>query len=350
MREVVQFCGSACQVMRRLNRRQVSGLLFCGLLSSLCLSVSAQSQTARPVPVWSLAFSPDGKTLAAGSYQTVQLWDVETRMAGRKLAGHAGPVRCVAWSADGKQLAAGGGKPGEAGEVRIWDVAEGKLASGMTEHRDVVEGVAFSAAGDVILSASIDERALAIQVAGKKVLQTMGDHTNRVVTVALSPNGKYVATGSLDKTVKLWSATDYKPLANLDFPGGQVYQVVFLPPGDQFVVVGEDGNSRIFRINESRNGKSTGYNISSVRTLNGNRTPIYTVAASAKGNFIALGGEDKVVNVYDGNGNRKYQLKECTDVVYAVAVNPEGTLVAAASRDGKVRLWGTADGKLVAEL
>jgi WD40 repeat protein len=259
-------------------------------------------------------------------------------------------VRCLAWNADGKQLAAGGGKPGEAGEVRIWDVAEGKLAAGITEHRDVVEGVAFSAAGDVLLSASIDERALATQVASKKVLQTMGDHTNRVLTVALSPNGKYLVTGSLDKTVKLWSATDYKPLANLDFPGGQVYQVAFLPPGDQFVVVGEDGNSRIFKINESRNGKVMGYNFNSVRTLNGNRTPVNTVSAATKGNFFAMGGEDKVVNVYDGGGGRKYQLKECTDAIYAVAVNPEGTLVAAASRDGKVRLWGTADGKLIAEL
>lgn len=335
---------------RRPSRRQFTGAVVCGLLSTLCLSVSGSSQSARPVPIWSLAFSPDGKTLAAGSYQTVQLWDVETRTAGKKLAGHAGPVRCLAWNADGKQLAAGGGKPGEVGEVRVWDVAEGKLAAGITEHRDVVEGVAFSAAGDVILSASIDERALATQVASKKVLQTMGDHTNRVLTVALSPNGKYLVTGSLDKTVKLWSATDYKPLANLDFPGGQVYQVAFLPPGDQFVVVGEDGNSRIFKINESRNGKVTGYNFNSVRTLSGNRTPVNTVSAAAKGNFFAMGGEDKVVNVYDGGGSRKYQLKECTDAIYAVAVNPEGTLVAAASRDGKVRLWGTADGKLIAEL
>lgn len=336
--------------LRKLGRRRFTGILFCGLLSSLCLSASAQSPTPRPVPVWSLAFSPDGKTLAAGSYQSVQLWDVESRAAGKKLTGHAGQVRCLAWSADGRQLAAGGGKPGESGEVRVWDVAAGKLNVGMTEHRDVVEGVAFSASGDAIISASMDERALAVQLASKKVVETMGDHTNRVVSVALSPNGKYLATGSLDKTVKLWSATDYKPLANLDFPGGQVYQVAFLPPGDQFIVVGEDGNSRVFRINESRSGKSTGFNISTVRTLNGNRTPVFAVAVSAKGNFFALGGADNVVNVYDANGNRKYQLKECTDAVYALALSPDGSLVAAGSRDGKVRLWTTSDGKLAAEL
>lgn len=350
MREAKQQRIRVRPTFRKSTRRQFGKVFLCGFLSTLCLSVSSYSQAPRPVPVWSLAFSPDGKTLAAGSYQTVQLWDVESKTAGRKLGGHAGPVRCLAWSADGKQLAAGSGKPGESGEVRVWDVLDGKLAARMTEHRDVVEGVAFSAAGDVIISASMDERALAIQVAAKKIVQTMGDHTNRVVSVSLSPNGKYLATGSLDKTVKIWSATDYKPLANLDYPGGQVYQVAFLPPGDQFIVVGEDGNSRIFRINESRSGKTTGFNINSVRTLNGNRTPINAVAVSTKGNFFTLGGEDKVVHVYDANGNRKYQLKECTDAIYALALNPDGTLVAAASRDGKVRVWSTSDGKLAAEL
>jgi WD40 repeat protein len=160
-----------------------------------------------------------------------------------------------------------------------------------------------------------------------------------------------VATGSLDRTVKIWSGTDFKPLANLDFPGGQVFQLAFLPQGDQFIATGEDGNTRIYRINESRSGKVTGFNINSVRTLGGNRTQVFSVAASAKGNFWALGGEDKVVSVYDAsNGNRKYQLKECTDAVYAVALSPDGSLVAAGSRDGKVRLWTTADGKLAAEL
>ena len=335
------------------TRRQITGALLCAPLLVLCPSASGQAQpppAAKPASIWSLAFSPDGKTLAAGSYQTVQLWDVETRTEQKKLSGHAGAVRCLTWSPDGKSLAAGGGKPGELGEVKLWN-ADGTPAASLAEHKDVVEGVAFAANGEVVLSAGLDEKALAVNIASKKVLQTMGDHTNRVVSVSVSPNGKYVITGSLDKTVKIWSGQDFKPLANLDFPGGQVYQVAFLPQGDQFLVCGEDGNSRVYRISESRSGKVTGFNINSVRTLNGNRTPIFSVATSAKGNFWALGGQDHVVTVYDANsGNRKYQLKECTDAVYAVALSPDGALVAAGSRDGKIRLWSTTDGKLVAEL
>lgn len=352
----------SCSVTAGTIKR--TSLVLSGLLLTLCPTVSRGADPqpgagpgAKPAPlpaaVWSVAFSPDGKTLAAGSYQRVQLWNTEAWTPARTLAGHAGPVRCLAWSGDGKQLAAGGGKPGTLGEVKVWTLGDGTTVAApmtLTEHKDVVEGVAFNTQGGVLLTASVDEKALPIELATRKVVRPMTDHTNRIVTVAASPNGKYVATGSLDRTIKIWSAQDFTPLANTDHAGGQVHNLAFLPDGNQFFAGGEDGNMRLYRISESRSGKVTGYNLSVARTIGGNRTPIFAVAASQKGNLIAAAGEDSLVHVFDSGGGRKHTLKDCTGPVYSLSFNPDGSLVAAASRDGKVRIWTTKDGKLATEL
>lgn len=312
----------------------------------------APARPVPPAPVWSVAFSPDGKLLAAGGYKQIALWDLATQTA-KPLAGHAGPVRCLAWSADGSRLAGGGGKPGELGEVKVWTIAGG-AASGtpatIREHRDFVEGLVFSPSGAVV-SAGMDDRALVVPLASGKASHQMSDHTGRVVSVAFSASGKYVATGSLDSTVKIWGASDYKPLANLDRNGGQVYALTFLPAGDQLLVGGEDGNVRLYRLRETRSGKLTGVNGDIVRTFNGNRTPVFTVAAAPKGTLVAWAGADKIVHVYDSaSGNRKYTLKDSPEAVYGLAFSPDGATLAAGCRDGKVRLWSMADGKAAAEL
>src|SRR4051794_28358137 len=101
-------------VTRRALLTAAAGLLYTNLFPSASESAPAAA------PVWSVQFSPDGKTLAAGGYREVRLYDVSGKTLTRTLAGHSGPVRCLAWTADSAELAAGGGLPGELGEVRLW--------------------------------------------------------------------------------------------------------------------------------------------------------------------------------------------------------------------------------------
>jgi WD40 repeat protein len=113
-------------------------------------------------PVLSVAFSPDGATLASGWHDnTVQLWQVSDGTLLYTLEGHTAYVSSVAFSPDGATLASGSYD----GTVRLWRVYDGTL------------------------------------------LRTLEGHTSGVSSVAFSPDGVTLASGSVDQTVRLWGVT-----------------------------------------------------------------------------------------------------------------------------------------------
>jgi WD40 repeat protein len=104
-----------------------------------------------------LAWSPDGKTLAAGSQTEVDLWNPQSGEIRRTLRGHASTVTALAWSADGRRLASGDGYYNDDGTVIVWDADAGTIVRKLQGHKGFfVTAVAWMMDGQTVLSGSID--------------------------------------------------------------------------------------------------------------------------------------------------------------------------------------------------
>jgi len=182
------------------------------------------------------AVSADGKLLALGSDPDIYLWDLTTGNFLRLLKGHTSYVRSVAFSPDGRTVASGSLD----GTVRLWYVASGRELRLLKGHTDYVYSVAFSPDGRTVASSgSLDRTVRLWDVASGREFRLLKGHTSSVYSVAFSPDGRTVAFGSWNQTVGLWDVASGRELRLLKGHTDSVHSVAFSPDG-KFLLSGSD--------------------------------------------------------------------------------------------------------------
>jgi WD40 repeat protein len=184
--------------------------------------------------VTSLALSPDGQTVLAGSSNnTAQLWDVYRGTLRHSFRGHTEMVTSVAFSSVGNFVLTGSGDK----TARLWDAATGKQVRSFEGHTETVTSVASSPDGKFVLTGSLDKTARLWDAATGKQIRSFEGHTDAVKSVAFSSDGKLVLTGSLDHTARMWDTTTGQQVRLMEASSDLIDSAVF-SPDTRFVLTG----------------------------------------------------------------------------------------------------------------
>ncbi|PMB50790.1 hypothetical protein CEN40_00890 [Fischerella thermalis CCMEE 5205] len=277
--------------------------------------------------IMSVAFSPDGKLLAAGdSNGEIHLWQVADGKQLLILRGHANWVVSLAFSPDSRILASGSSDC----TVKLWDVGTGGCLHSLHEHGNEVWSVAFSPEGDKLVSGCDDQLIRLWSVRTGECLKIFQGHTNWVLSVAFSLDGQTLVSGSDDNTIRLWDVNSGECLKIFQGHSDGIRSISLSPDGQMLASSSDDQTIRLWNL-------STG---ECQRIFQGHSNQILSVVFSPQGDILASGSHDQTVRLWDvGTGECQRIFQEHSNWVCSVAFSPGGDVLASGSRDQTVKLW-----------
>lgn len=289
-------------------------------------------------PVASVAYSPNGDWLAAGSLNgTVVLWNTHTGQSAAMKATPSGSVRSVVFSRTSNMLAAGE----TGGRVVLWTVADHRHLRTLTGHPNDVYALAFSPTTDTLAAAGGGNKIVLWNLdEGYEVQRTLTGQEPFVYSLAFSPRGDVLAASGVGD-VELWDpATGTQIAPPLTGQRGAVYGVAFSADGKTLASAGADRTIRVWNYRPSR---PYGFPLPP-----GHLSAVNSVAVARNG-LIASGGSDGTIYVIGGTNHAPVTIR-APKGLHAVAFAERGRILASGSRDGIVRLWDPNTGRPVGEL
>ena len=275
--------------------------------------------------IWCIAFSPDGTTIASGSWDgAVRLSDAASGKQLRLFRGHSQAVVSVAFTPDGTGLLSGSLDR----SVRVWDVETATQLTAFTAHTGGVGSLALSCDGTTAFSASADTTVSIWDVATGVELGRLAGHTGPVTSVAISRDGSVAVTGSHDRSVIVWDVATAAPVAHLGHEDA-VYGVAVTADGRTALSVSGDKTLRVWELPKG----------TLARGLTGHEAGLTSVALGPDGKTALSASDDRTIRVWDLERGSVVRVLECDKPQASAVFSPDGTRIASGGADESVRVW-----------
>ncbi|MFF2392275.1 WD40 repeat domain-containing protein [Nocardia sp. NPDC058114] len=293
------------------------------------INMSPRLHVLHTERTWSVTFSPDGRTLAAGGGDgTVRILDLaHGAPRTRSWTGHTQGVNDLAYSRDGRLLASAGADM----TVRIWDVAAGTMrGQPLTGHTDNVTALSFSPDGRRLASVSEDRTLRMWDVESGAASGPPSSFDHELLEVAFAPDGRHIAIGDDTSTARLIDesgATIGTPLA---MDGGIVTSLAFSPDGRTLACSSSLARTRFWDLTT---GQRTGPRIQ--------ETPWTSAVAYLGNELLASAGAPGTIQLWDTRtGHRRGpQLQGHFGMIDDLTASPDGTMLASVGTDHTIRMW-----------
>ena len=219
-------------------------------------------------------------------------------------------VLSLDFSPDGKLLATGGGLAARAGELKLWNVADGKLVREIpAAHRDTIFCVRFSPDGQYLATASADRLMKVFRVADGSLVRTFEGHSSHVLGVAWQADGRVLATCGADRVVKLWNfdtglttRTMRGDTYQIGEYKGEINSIAFIGATEHLLVSSGDHTVRLHRTSSDRD----------VRCFKEGASFMHAAVATSDGKLILGGGHDGILHLWNGESGYEQPLLEPT--------------------------------------
>lgn len=281
-------------------------------------------------PVLSIAFSPDGDTLAsAGQDTAVRMWNAHTGEPGEVLRGHEREVLSLAFSPDGITLASAGGDS-QHGDVLFWDVKSASQTGSLPGNPCTVFDVAFSPNGKTLATGGHDRLLRLYDVGERKEIATLKSRQKALARRLLfADDGRTLLAGG--DVLSMYDVVDRSH--RLDVPHDETSDMKLSPRGD------------LLAASAWQVGRITLFEFPSLQprlTWRAHREALQAVAFSPDGRYLASTSTDSTAKIWQvADGRLRAVLLSPLGDLYAVAFSPDGQTLAASNDETpfNVYLW-----------